>query len=76
VVSDAAEAQWAVAWLEQIGELEHLAAGIQTGTTIAIAASTDLFLALALAMAFFTPCSAILTQSYGNSIGQFWHTFA
>jgi hypothetical protein len=32
-----AEAQWAVEWLEQIGELEHLAAGIQTGTTIAIA---------------------------------------
>jgi hypothetical protein len=32
------------------------------------AASTDLFLASALAMAFFTPCSAILTQSYGKSI--------
>jgi hypothetical protein len=31
-------------------------------------ASTDLFLALALAMAFFSPCSAILTQSYGKSI--------
>jgi hypothetical protein len=30
--------------------------------------STDLFLALALAMAFFSPCSAILTQSYGKSI--------
>jgi hypothetical protein len=38
-------------------------------------ASTYLFLASALAMAFFTPCSAILTQSYGNSIGQFWHIF-
>jgi hypothetical protein len=38
--------------------------------------STDLFLALALAMAFFTPCSAILTQSYGKSIGQFWLMFA
>jgi hypothetical protein len=35
------------------------------------ATSTDLFLALALAMAFFTPCSAILTQSYGKSIRQF-----
>ncbi len=32
-----AEAQWAVEWLEQIGGLDHLAAGIQTGTTIAIA---------------------------------------
>jgi hypothetical protein len=31
------EAQRAVEWLEQIGELEQLAAGIQTGTTIAIA---------------------------------------
>jgi hypothetical protein len=39
-------------------------------------ASTDLFLALALAMAFFTPCSAILTQSYGKSIRQFWLIFA
>jgi hypothetical protein len=40
--------------------------------------STDLFLASAsaLAMACFTPCSAILTQSYGKSIGQFWHIFA
>jgi hypothetical protein len=40
------------------------------------ATSTDLFLALALAMAFFTPCSAILTQSYGKSIRQFWLIFA
>jgi hypothetical protein len=39
-------------------------------------ASTDLFLASALAMAFFTPCSAILSQSYGKSIAQFWHIFA
>jgi hypothetical protein len=39
-------------------------------------ASTDLFLALALAMAFFTPCSAILSQSYGKSIRQFWLIFA
>jgi hypothetical protein len=38
--------------------------------------STDLFLALALAMAFFSPCSAILTQSYGKSIRQFWLIFA
>jgi hypothetical protein len=38
--------------------------------------STDLFLALALAIAFFTPCSAILTQSYGKSIRQFWLMFA
>jgi hypothetical protein len=38
--------------------------------------STDLFLALTLAMEFFTPCSAILSQSYGKSIGQFWHIFA
>jgi hypothetical protein len=39
-------------------------------------ASTDLFLVSALAMAFFTPCSAILTQSYGKSIRQFWLIFA
>jgi hypothetical protein len=38
--------------------------------------STDLFLALALAMAFFTPCSAILTQTYGKSIRQVWLIFA
>jgi hypothetical protein len=38
--------------------------------------STDLFLPLALAMPFFTPCSAILTQSYGKSIRQFWLMFA
>jgi hypothetical protein len=38
--------------------------------------STDLFLASALAMASFTPCSAILSQSYGKSIAQFWHIFA
>jgi hypothetical protein len=38
--------------------------------------STDLFLALALAMTFFTPCSAILTQRYGKSIRQFWLIFA
>jgi hypothetical protein len=38
--------------------------------------STDLFLALALAMAFFSPCSAILTQSYGKSIRQFWEILA
>jgi hypothetical protein len=42
----------------------------------AASTSTDLFLALALAMAFFTPCSAILTQSYGKSIWQFWLMFA
>jgi hypothetical protein len=35
-----AEAQWAVERLEQLGELEHLAAGIQTGNTIAIADGT------------------------------------
>jgi hypothetical protein len=38
--------------------------------------STDLFLVSALAMAFFTPCSALLSQSYGKSIAQFWHIFA
>jgi hypothetical protein len=41
-----------------------------------LTASTDLFLASALAMAFFTPCSAILTESYGKSIRQFWLIFA
>jgi hypothetical protein len=40
--------------------------------TNGVSTSTDLFLALALAMAFFSPCSAILTQSYGKSIQQFW----
>jgi hypothetical protein len=44
--------------------------GLHSGGAIAIT-STDLFLASALAMAFFTPCSAILTQSYGKSIRQF-----
>jgi hypothetical protein len=38
--------------------------------------STDPILASALAMSFFTACSAILTQSYGKSIRQFWHFFA
>ena len=32
-----AEAQWAIEWMEQIGGLEHLAAGLRTGRTIAIA---------------------------------------
>jgi hypothetical protein len=40
--------------------------------TCVFCTSTDLFLASALAMAFFSPCSAILTQSYGKSIQQFW----
>jgi hypothetical protein len=39
-------------------------------------ASTDPILASALAMSFFTPSSAILTQSYGKSLGQLWHIFA
>jgi hypothetical protein len=51
-----------------LGSREHGASPFAT--------STDLFLASALAMAFFTPCSAILTQSYGKSIGLFWLIFA
>jgi hypothetical protein len=39
-------------------------------------ASTDPILALALVMAIYTTCSAILTQSYGKSLEQFWHIFA
>jgi hypothetical protein len=31
------EAQWAVEWMEQIGHLNHLAKGIRTGTTTAVA---------------------------------------
>jgi hypothetical protein len=38
--------------------------------------STDPVLASALAMSFFNPRSAILTQSYGKSIGKLWYIFA
>jgi hypothetical protein len=60
-------------------EAWHLASRVVRrffGNLYGVPASTDLFLALALAMAFFTPCSAILTQSYGKSIRQFWLMFA
>jgi hypothetical protein len=49
---------------------------LPTTQHLAAHSSTDLFLASALAMAFFTPCSSILTQSYGKSIRQFWLIFA
>jgi hypothetical protein len=39
-------------------------------------ASTDPILALALVMAINATCSAILNQSYGKSLEQFWHIFA
>jgi hypothetical protein len=59
-------------WMNLLEKYHNLGEhGRVYGTT-----STDPILALALAMAFFTPCSAILTQSYGKSIGQFWHIFA
>jgi hypothetical protein len=47
-----------------------------TSQPIFVNVHLQVFLALALAMAFFTPFSAILTQSYGKSIQQFWLMFA
>jgi hypothetical protein len=38
-------------------------------------ASTDPIMASALVMAFYTTCSAILTQIYGKSLEQLWHIF-
>jgi hypothetical protein len=54
----------------------HIAKAPKSRVSAIGSTSTYLFLALALAMSFFTPCSAILTQSYGKSIRQFWLIFA
>jgi hypothetical protein len=40
---------------------------------VACNAFTDPILAFALVIAIYTTCSAILTQSYGKSLEQFWH---